>query len=91
MDKKPSMSCTIIGSLCKEIQYIKSRSTSINKSLANCQSNSLIKRLKKELITLTKRQESIQNITEAMSKKDSLDKLSIEFSTEVINRNLILH
>ncbi len=89
MYKTKYLSDSIVGSLCREIEYIKSRSRSINSSISNCQSISLIKRLKKELICLNKRLNSIQDISQSMLIKKNCDQLSIEFLIELSNRKMI--
>ncbi len=89
MSNTTYISDSIVGSLCREIEYINSRSSSINESLNNCQSRSLIKRLKQELLSLSSRLDSIKNISKSMLDKNTEDKLSIEFLNEISNRKLI--
>tara|TARA_Y100001968_G_C19327316_1_gene702418 strand:+ start:735 stop:1013 length:279 start_codon:yes stop_codon:yes gene_type:complete len=86
MEKLLSPSESVVGSLCREIEYIKLRSISINKSLNNCQSILLIKRLKKELVSLSNRKESIEKISDSLMKINTEDKLSIEFLVEISKR-----
>ena len=91
MHKTSSVSDSIVGSLCREIEYIKLRSSSINKSLNNCQNALLIKRLNRELNSLRDRLESIQKISTSMLYQDSNDHLSIRFLIEISKRNLIFN
>ena len=88
MYKTYSLSDSIVGSLCREIDYLQSRSTSIIRSLNTCQSNTLIKRLKEELSSHKERLESIQKISKSMLNKNNPDELSIEFLIEMSNRRL---
>ena len=55
---------SIVLSLTKEIEYIKSRSKNINESLKNCQNKILSTRLKSELKKLNKKRLKILSISE---------------------------
>tara|TARA_Y100001968_G_C19424054_1_gene753340 strand:+ start:477 stop:752 length:276 start_codon:yes stop_codon:yes gene_type:complete len=89
MEKIFPYSDSIVGSLCREIEYIQFRSKSINNSLANCQNNLLIIRLKKELNLLNKRIESIDSLSAKIKKSYSYQSFSIDLLTEMIGRTLI--
>ena len=80
---------SVINSLCREIEYIKSRSKSIKYSLNNCQNSSLIIRLKNELLHLKKRMSTIEEVTFSIRKINRQKSLSLDFLCELIGRSLI--
>ena len=77
---------SIVLSLSKEIEYIKSRSRNINYSLKTCQNKMLSKRLKAELKKLNKNRLRILTISENMFKRNSKE-LSFEFLLEISKRS----
>ena len=81
-----SYSESLVLSLCKEIEYIKSRSKNINSSLKTCNNKSLSKRLRLELEKLNKNRLKILTISENMFKQNSHD-LSFEFLLEITKRS----
>ena len=76
---------SLVLSLCKEIEYIKSRSKNINYSLKTCQNRMLTTRLKSELNKLNKNRLKILDISEIMLKKHN-GQLSFEFLLEITKR-----
>ena len=81
-----SYSESIVFSLCKEIEFIKTRSKNINRSLETCHNKSLSKRLKIELDKLNTNRLKILSISESMFKINSQD-LSLEFLLEITKRS----
>ena len=81
-----SYSYSLVISLCKEIEYIRSRSKNINNSLKTCQNKILSKRLILELEKLNKKRIKILNISENLLNKNSKD-LSLEFLLEITKRS----
>ena len=81
-----SSSESIVLSLCKEIEYIRSRSKNINNSLKTCHNKILSKRLMLELEKLNKHRLKILNISENMLKRNSKN-LSFEFLLEITKRS----
>ena len=77
---------SLVLSLSKEIEYIKSRSRNINYSLEICQNKILSTRLKSELNRLNKNRLKILNISEKMFKRNC-NELSIEFLLELTKRS----
>ena len=77
---------SVVLSLSKEIEYIKSRSKNINYSLKTCQNKSLSKRLISELNKLNKNRLRILSISENMFKKNC-NELSFEFLLEITKRS----
>ena len=77
-----SYSESIVLSLCKEIEYIKIRSSNIITSLKTCQNKELSRRLSIELDKLYKNRSKILKISETMFKSNSQD-LSFEFLLEI--------
>ena len=80
-----SYSESLVLSLCKEIEYIKSRSKNINSSLRTCNNKSLSRRLRLELEKLNQNRLKILTISESMFKKNSQN-LSFEFLLEITKR-----
>ena len=81
-----SYSESLVLSLCKEIEYIKSRSKNINRSLRTCNNKCLSNRLRLELEKLNQNRLKILSISESMIKKNSQD-LSFEFLLEITKRS----
>ena len=81
-----SYSESVVLSLCKEIEYIRSRSKNINNSLKTCHNKILSKRLIVELEKLKKNRLKILNISENLFSKNSKD-LSFEFLLEITKRS----
>jgi len=81
-----SYSDSLVISLCKEIEYIRSRSKNINNSIKTCNNKILTKRLVLELEKLNKKRIKILNISENLLNKNSKD-LSIEFLLEITKRS----
>ena len=77
---------SLVLSLSKEIEYIKSRSRNINYSLKICQNKILSTRLKSELNRLNKNRLKIINISEKMFKRNC-NELSFEFLFEITKRS----
>ena len=77
---------SLVLSLTKEIEYIKSRSKNINYSLKTCQNKILSTRLRLELNKLNKNRLKILKISENMF-KDNCNELSFEFLFEITKRS----
>ena len=77
---------SIVLSLCKEIEYIKMRSNSINISLKNCHNENLSRRLNIELHKLNNNRLKILTIAQGLIKKNSKN-LSFEFLLEITKRS----
>ena len=84
-----SCSESIVLSLCKEIEYIRSRSKNIHNSLKTCHNKILSRRLNLELEKLNKNRIKILNISQNMFKKNSND-LSFEFLLEITKRSNLI-
>ena len=80
-----SYSESLVLTLCKEIEYVKSRSKNINICLKTCNNKTLSKRLRLELDKLNQTRSKILNISESMIKINSQD-LSFEFLLEITKR-----
>ena len=81
-----SYSYSLVLSLCKEIEYIRSRSKNINNSLKTCHNKILSKRLILELERLNNKRIKILNISKNLFDKNSKD-LSLEFLLEITKRS----
>ena len=77
---------SLVLSLTKEIEYIKSRSKNINYSLKTCQNKNLSTRLKLELDKLNNKRLKILKISENMFKRNC-NELSFEFLFEITKRS----
>ena len=77
---------SLVLSLSKEIEYIKSRSKNINYSLKNCQNKILSTRLRSELKKLNKNRLKIINIAESLIKKNC-NELSFKLLLEITKRS----
>ena len=77
---------SLVLSLSKEIEYIKSRSKNINFALKTCQNKLLSKRLKSELNKLNQNRLKILSISENLIRKN-YDNLSFEFLVEITKRS----
>jgi hypothetical protein len=84
-----SYSESIVLSLCKEIEYIRSRSKNINNSLKTCHNQILSRRLILELEKLNKNRLKILKISENMFKNNSND-LSFQFLLEITKRSNLI-
>ena len=84
-----SYSESIVLSLCKEIEYIRSRSKNIKNSLKTCHNKILSRRLILELEKLNKNRLNILKISENMFNKNSND-LSFEFFLEITKRSNLI-
>ncbi len=76
---------SIVLSLCKEIEYIKTRSKNIKNSLKTCQNKTLSKRLMLELEKLNRNSLKILRISENMVENSK--ELSFEFLLEITKRS----
>ena len=83
-----SYSYNLVNDLCREIDYIKARSTSIKNSLINCQNKSISLRLENELNDLKTRLNSIKRLTLSISDYSN-NSLSIRFLNELLGRSLL--
>ncbi len=81
---------SLVGSLCREIQFINSRSLGIKRSLENCQNPYLSKRLSIELNSHYSRKNSIMKIAQYLNTINYKKDLSILFLLEISQRELIL-
>ena len=81
-----SHSESLLLSLSKEVEYIKSRSKNINHSIKTCQNKILINRLKSELTNLNDKRVKILNLSESMF-NSKCDNLSFEFLLEITKRS----
>ncbi len=89
MDKSLTTSDSIIGSLCREIKQIESRSKVISSSIDTSQNKNLTIRLKNELINLHSRVQSIKELSDFIYQTGKMDSLSMEFLNEIIGRSYI--
>ena len=77
---------SLVLSLCKEIEYIKIRTTNINYSLKTCQNKLLSNRLRTELTKLNSNKEKISKLSIQLFKNNCND-LSLQFLKELSKRS----
>ena len=84
-----TISDSLIGSLCREIELIRSRSKHIIYSLNHCKDDILRKRLVFELIKLIERRQELKDISNTFL-RDSKSSISKLLFFELCNRPLEL-
>ena len=84
----PQTSDTFIGSLCREVDSIRSRYQRITESLKIARDETLVMRLEKEADRLNNRREEIIRSTKILKVFTPNDRLSFEFLQEVARRPL---
>ncbi len=86
MKKTLLLSDSLIGSLCREIDFIRTRYKAINSLLIYCKDKSLRTRLFNELDALITRKNELSSIS-SLFNKDKLN-LSNQFLLELCKRSL---
>jgi len=81
-----ALSDSLIGSLCRELEFIKQRYMAVNSSLNLCKNNLLKSRLDNELTSLRARKEEINKIACQFVDKNKSSSLSILFLIEMCRR-----
>ncbi len=85
MNKTITISDSLIGSLCREVEQIRLRNKSINYSLISCKDEFLRKRLLQEIINLNKRKQELKEISNKFL-QDSKSSISKLLLLELCNR-----
>ncbi len=86
MAHKQQTSDSIIGSLCREVDFSRYRSTNIAKSINLVSDVKLISRLKNEFLSLQKRRNEIYKTALSIKSQCSYDSLEITFLIELCLR-----
>ena len=79
-------SCSVTGSLSREVDSIRMRCKSLYESIVSCTDKSLCFRLKKELSDLEKRKLEILDIASSLKKSCKSNNIGIDFLIEICNR-----
>ena len=79
---------SVIASLCREVDGIRHRCSSLLEAMAKCNDDNLYCRLKKEFQQLSNRRSGLLKTAKAMKYKGIEDKLSIAFLIEISSRPL---
>ena len=79
---------SVIASLCREVDGIRHRCSSLLETMAKCNDDNLTCRLKKEFQQLSNRRSRLLETAKAMQFKGVADKLSIAFLIEISSRSL---
>ncbi|AAP99927.1 MULTISPECIES: hypothetical protein [Prochlorococcus] len=82
-----TISDSLIGSLCREIDYIRERYKQVTNSLQNCKNQLLKVRLDKEITELKHRQSELQHISNEFINNAELS-ISKQFLYELCQRPL---
>ncbi len=85
MENTLLISDSLIGSLCRELEYIGKRSKAINSSLANCNDKFLKRRLEEELKNHRARKDELFSISSLFVNKNP-GNLSSLFLLELFKR-----
>ncbi len=65
MEKTITISDSLIGSLCREVEQIRLRNKHINYSLITCRNNDIRKRLLNEIKNLNRRRKELKDISKS--------------------------
>ena len=79
---------SVIASLCREVDWIRHRCSSLLEAMAKCNDENLSCRLKIEFQLLRNRRQALSRIANEMQYNGVADKLSIEFLLEISSRTL---
>ncbi len=85
MEKTLHVSDSLIGSLCREVEYVRNRYKNIKTSLLQCKNLSLKKRLGDEIDSLKQRIYELKQISRKLTKGSEYC-LSISFFHALCNR-----
>ncbi len=88
MNNVTGTSETLIGSLCKEADLIRTRIRHIMNLTGQCSNIELLSRLNQEKNNLESRRVEIITIADSLTKKNLSDKLSTKFLLEICNRKI---
>ena len=79
---------SVIASLCREVDGIRHRCSSLLETMAKCNDDNLTCRLKKEFQQLSNRRSRLLETAKAMQFTGVADKLSVAFLIEISSRSL---
>ena len=83
-----STSDSLIGSLCREAEWIRSRSTQLSRLIQGCRDAALSRRLKLESQTLSDRRHELLGVAQRWRLgKQNLDALTLDFLIELCRRD----
>ncbi len=85
-----STSETLIGSLCREVDYLRNRYSNLVQSIINSKDNCLINRLNKEKKKLERRQAEILEIAIKLKNFKIFDETSTDFLVEISSRPILI-
>ena len=88
MEDSLSISDSLIGSLCREVESINYRIKDLLNSIKNSRNANLKIRLENELKTLHKRRAEVLNTAMLWFRNDKFDNFSLEFLIEISKRKI---
>ncbi len=77
---------SLISSLCREVEAIRSRSLQIHHGIAHCQDRSLLQRLEQEWGQLQARRRELLQVARSWRRRGVADALALEFLMEIASR-----
>lgn len=83
-----SVSDTVIGSLCREVDGIRQRGTQLAAAIGHCQDSGLLRRLRLELQQLQRRCRELRGVALFWRNHRQGDSLAIDFLIEICSRPL---
>ena len=86
MENSLTISDSLVGSLCREMDSIRYQIKNLLNSISNSKNLTLNARLKEELFSLQQRREEVLRSTKEWEKKGDHDSLSIKFLMEISKR-----
>jgi hypothetical protein len=88
LNKAIFLADSLVGSLCREVDGIRSRASQLLLAMRSCQDAALSRRLGVELNQLQQRRSELLRTARAWSKQSGVkDELALEFLIEVANRS----
>ncbi|KMM16959.1 hypothetical protein [Synechococcus sp. GFB01] len=78
---------SLVGSLCREMDRLRSRAAQVSADLARCQSPALLERLRRERAQLADRRREVQQAARSLRRLHQLqDPLALAFLEELARR-----
>ncbi len=77
---------SLIGSLCREVDALRSRVVQLSHALVRCQNSTLWRRLHQERQRLLERRHELLQVARIWQSQEMRDPLAIEFLVEITSR-----
>ena len=79
---------SVIGSLCREVEYIRARCINLAETILRCKDELLCLRLQSEFKELQERQNNLLETSREFKKNLGIDVYSLEFLIEICSRKV---